>query len=188
MHSADANPKRADHPLYQLFRGLVEHVFCSEVGMCDPKLTDYLATLLGDFVHVDRVYALRGAGGKRMEQIADMLALLECGTDGVRGEGELLVHRHIGDFALFWSGVYPERLRVSRGIAFKDRLIDYVRQGKQSYAIASRLAQEDAFPPSDLLGRLSREFEFCCHGLGLVRREWEQHDPASAEHHRGLLY
>ena len=188
MLNAETNANRDDHPLYQLFRGLVEHVFCSEVGMCDPQLTDYLAALLGDFVHMDRVYALRGAGAKRMEQIADMLTSLNCGTDGVRGEEELLVHRHIGDFALFWSGVYPERLRISRGIAFKDRLIDYVQQGKQSYAIASQLAHEDAFPPPDLLGRLSREFEFCCHGLGLVRREWEQDAPTSAGRHRGLLY
>ncbi|MHC4063660.1 MAG: hypothetical protein ACYSUI_04060 [Planctomycetota bacterium] len=177
-----------DHPLRRLFRGLVEHAFCTQVGMCAPALTDYLTELLVNFAHVDALYALRRAGGKRLDQIADMVALLNCGTDGVRGEDELLVHRHVGDFTLFWSGVYPEHLHHSRGIAFKDRLIDYVQQGKRSYAIASRLTDENTSPPASLFGRLSSEFEFCCHGLALVRRGWERADPEACSQVRTLLY
>ena len=181
-------PISEDHPLRKLFKGLVENAFCTEVGLCDPELTDYIAGLLVSFVHVDALYALRNWDGKQLQHVADMLAALECGTDGVRGEDDLLVHRHIGDFTLFWSGVYPERLRHSGGIAFKDRLVDYVAQGKRSYTIASRLADRDAAPPASLFARLSREFEVCCHGLGLVRKEWEHTDPDSCGRTTDLLY
>lgn len=179
---------REDHPLRRLFKGLVENAFCTEVGLCDPALTDYLIDLLVNFVRLDELYALRDAAGRRLDQVGDMLASLTCGTDGAREEDELLVYRHIGDFALFWSGVYPEHLRHSRGIAFKDRLLDYVQQGKRSYGIASRLADENASPPASLFGRLSSEFEFCCHGLGLVRRGWEQVDPRDCRRVTNLLY
>lgn len=181
-------PIGEDHPLHRLFQGLVENAFCAEVGLCDPELTEYVARMLVDFVHVDRLYALQATDGKPLDQIADMLARLRDGTDGACGEDGLLVHRHIGDFALFWSGVYPERLRHTSGIAHKDRLLDYVAQGKRAYGIASRLADPDDSPPASLFGRLSRDFEFCCHGLGLVRQEWEHTDHDSAGPEGGLLY
>lgn len=182
-------PVSENHPLHRLFKGLVENAFFAELGLCDPDLADYIAELLVKFAHVDVLYALRGADGKRLDQIADMLTVLTCGTDGVRGEDELLVHCHIGDFALFWSGLYPEHLqRRRRGLAFRDRLVDYVAQGKRSYAIASRLADDTTRPPSSLLGRLSREFESCRQGLGLVRRGWSRSDPGGCGRATELLY
>lgn len=182
-------PIAQNHPLHKLFKGLVENAFYAKLGLCDPDLADYIAELLVKFTHVDRLYVLRGADGKRLDQIADMLTTLTCGTDGVPGEQELLVHRHIGDFALFWSGLYPERLqRRRRGLPLGDWLVDYVAQGKRSYAIASRLADDTTSPPSSLLERLSAEFESCRQGLGLVRRAWSRADPASYRRGRGLLY
>jgi len=180
-------PVPENHVLRRLFRGLVDNVFCAEIGLCDPELTEYVAELLVNFTHVDMLCVVRTAEGRPLRQIADLLTHLDCGHDGVSGEEDLLVHRHIGDVALFWSGVYPEGLRRRRGLACKDQLLDYVAQGKRSYAIVSQLADADASPPPALFSRLSREFEFCCHGLGLVRREWEQADPA-AGHDGGLLY
>jgi len=179
---------RLDDPLRRMFQGLVEDAFCAHVGLCCPELTDYLADMLAEFVHVDRLYALRDAAGRPIDQVADMLALLEFANNAARSGSDLVVHRHIGDFTLFWSGVYPEYLQRSRGLAFKDRLIDYVRQGKRSYAIASQLAAEKASPPPALLSRLSAEFESCCHGLGLVRRGWEQAEPEQSGLARRLLY
>ena len=181
-------PISEGHALRRLFKGLVENTFCAEIGLCDPVLTDYMAELLVNFVHVDALYALRGADGKRLGELADMLDALTGVAKAVGTTSQVRIHRHVGDFALFWSGVYPECLRRRRGLAGKDHLLDYVAQGKRSYAIASDLADEDATPSSSLLNRLSAEFEFCCHGLGLVRRGWEEADPASAASARALLY
>ena len=117
-----------------------------------------------------------------------MLATLqhEGTSSGALRERE--VHRHIGDFALFWTGLFPEGLGRRRVSVNPDRLIDYVERGKRSYAIVSGLCDEDSDPPQSIFRRLSRDFEICAHGLGLVRRGWEREDPAGLGWQRELLY
>ena len=93
------------------------------------------------------------------------------------GTARRQVHRHIGDFTLFWAGVYPEALRELQSPAKKDHFIDYCSQGKRAYRIASGIDADDSEgAPSDVLERLSREFEMCAYGLREVRREWERRD------------
>jgi hypothetical protein len=100
-----------------------------------------------------------------------MLAEAEARIGDARRE----VHRHIGDFTLFWTGVYPEALRRADSRT-GDRFIDYCTQGKRAYYIASRIPGE-AEAESDVLERLSQEFELCAFGLGEARKEWERRDP-----------
>ena len=176
-----------DHPLRRLFAGLVEHAFCAEVGMCDPGLTNYLADLMVNFTHIDRLNTIRNAVGKRPEQIAAMLTVLHDEQPASEAERDRTMNRHIGDYTLFWAGVYPEHLRSGRGGGRGDSLLDYVSQGKRSYLIVSRLADENDAPPPSLFRHLSEEFEFCLYGLGLVRRGLERTE--DAEGLRGeLLY
>lgn len=181
-------PIPEEHPLHRLFKGLVESTFYTEMGVCDPYLTDYIADLLVSFVHVDAMVVLKGAQGRPLEQIANMLeAVLDNEQQAGIGDG-LRLHRHIGDLALFWSGLYPEYLHRRRGVVGKDQLLDYVTRGKRAYAVASDLSDEDSQPRSSLLRRLSCEFEVCCHGLGLVRRGWQEIDPQASGGATGLVY
>jgi len=161
------------HPLRRLFTGLVENAFCAEVGMCDPRLTDYMTELLVSFTHIDRLNAIRNAAGKELEQIAAVLARTYDEQPKSRLDRDRMVYRNIGDFTLFWAGVYPEQLKLIRRDP-TDVLVDYVTQGKRSYAIVSKLADENDAPPSSLFRHLSDDFEFCLHGLGLVRRGLEE--------------
>ena len=57
-----------------------------------------------------------------------------------------------------------------------DVLLDYVAQGKKSYAIVSELAGEEDEPPASLFRNLSDDFEYCLYGLGLVREGWRRTD------------
>ncbi len=163
----------ADHPLRRLFSGLVEHAFCAEVGMCDPGLTSYVADLLVDFTHVDRLNAVREARAKGIEQVAANLALAMDGEPTSAVERDRKVYRSIGDYTLFWAGVYPEHLKLEERDP-SSVLIDFVSQGKRSYAIVAQLGRDDDRPPAALFRHLSEDFEFCLHGLSLVRRGWEQ--------------
>ena len=86
------------------------------------------------------------------------------------------MHRHIGDFTLFWAGVYPETLRRLQSASKSDQLVDYCQQGKRSYRIASTIAADEDTEDNAVLSRLSREFELCAYGLREVRREWERRD------------
>ena len=89
------------------------------------------------------------------------------------GNARREVHRHIGDFTLFWAGVYPESLERRRQTA-EARAETYAALGKRSYFIASTIETDDeADAPSDLLERLSQRFELCAYGLREVRRQWE---------------
>ena len=163
---------KTDHPLRRLFTGLTEQTFMNTLGLADPPLTDYLSELLSRFIHLDAVYRLRGAQGKRLEEVADMVIEAE----GLPPEGRTRreVYRHIGDFTLFWTGVYPEALRRLRSIESKDHFIDYCAQGKRSYYIASTFEDGPFKEEAPVLRRLSEEFELCAYGLNQVRREWER--------------
>jgi len=170
------DPIRVDHPLRRWFSGLVEQAFCTDVGLCAPVLTDYMADLLVNFTYVDRLNAIRNAQGRELEQIATMLAIASDERPTSPVERDCMIYRHIGDFTLFWAGVYPEQIR--RGTRDpSDVLMTYVARGKRSYSIVSDLAEEDARPPASLFRHLSEDFESCVHGLGLVRRFWEHRDP-----------
>ena len=166
---------KPEHPLRRLFAGLTEQTFMNVLGVADPALTDYLSELLSRFVHLDAVYRLRNTRGRRLEEVADMVIEAE----GLPAEGRTRreVHRHIGDFTLFWTGVYPEALRRLRSALSKDHFIDYCAQGKRSYYIASTFEDDRCRDEAAVLRRLSAEFELCAYGLNQVRREWERTGP-----------
>jgi hypothetical protein len=163
---------RPEHPLRRLFSGLTEQTFMHTFGVADPRLTDYLSGLLSRFIHVDALYRLHNAQGRRLEEVADMM--IEAEALPPEGRTRREVHRHIGDFTLFWTGVYPEALRRLRSALSKDQFIDYCEQGKRSYYIASTFADEPYREEAPVLRRLSEEFELCAYGLNQVRREWER--------------
>ena len=158
-----------DSALRRLFTGLVEQTFQSDLAIADPSLTDYLAELLCRFVRYDALYRIRDAAGRRLNEIADMIMEAECRVARPRRE----VYRHIGDFTLFWSGVYPEALSKLQSAPTKDHLLDYCQEGKRSYYIASTYDDEPYAKEAPVLRRLSDQFELCGFGLNRVRREWE---------------
>ena len=162
-----------DHPLRRLFAGTVQQVMYTDVGMCDPQLVDYVADMLGQFIHMDEIYRFRNAGGKRLETLAAMVTESELGEEATAEARDRTIHRHIGDFALFWTGLFPEGLGRAR-LGMVDRLSHYVEQGKRSYAVASELTvSEREKPPARVLQRLSERFEQCVYGLHLCRKEWD---------------
>ena len=88
------------------------------------------------------------------------------------GDAKRELHLHIGDFTLFWAGIYPEALGGEEDASRRFEV--YCSFGKRSYRIASEIeaADKDA-PPATLLERLSDRFDLCCYGLREVRRQWE---------------
>jgi hypothetical protein len=168
-----------------MFAGITEQTFLEILGIGDPHLVDYLSTLLSRFIHMDTIYRLSNAGGRRLEEVADMM--LEAESLPPEGRTRREVYRHIGDFTLFWTGVYPEALKRLRSVLRKDHFIDYCEQGKRSYYIASTFENEPYQIEALVLRRLSHEFELCAYGLNQVRREWERLQPGEAGQRRQQL-
>jgi hypothetical protein len=169
---------KPEHPLRRLFAALAEQTFLETLGIGDPRLIEYLSTLLSRFISMEEVYRLRNTSGRRLEEVADMLLEAEAMPPAGRTRRE--VYRHIGDFTLFWTGVYPEALKRLRSVWVKDHFIDYCEQGKRSYYIASTFEDEPYREEAHVLRRLSDEFELCAYGLNQVRREWERSAPGES--------
>jgi hypothetical protein len=161
-------PIPVDHALRKLFAGLTEHAFMAELGVTDTRLIDYVTELLARFVHADGVFPLRDAQQRPIKTLASMAAAAE--TMDLRGEPRREVFRHLGDVALFWTGVFPESLAKGRR---NDVLVDYCETGKRSYYLASTYSdtpkQQEEAP---ILRRLSVDFETCMEGLRKVRGQW----------------
>ena len=138
-------------------------------GSWDPPLIDYLSDLLVRFVRSDVVHRMRSITGRPLMTVAEMIAEATERLGGAQRE----LHRHIGDFTLFWAGVYPEALCKERS---DDRVQfeRYCNHGKRSYHIAATIEVEEAPEvPCSVLESLSEQFELCAYGLREVRREWE---------------
>jgi hypothetical protein len=163
-----------NHPLRQTFNTLVERTFKLSLGGYNPEVARYLADLLTDFIHMDQVYRLRDARGRRLEEVAEMLMEGDFQLNATSFVREREVHKHIGDFTLFWSGVYPEMLRLFRSPTHKDHLLDYMDQGKSSYYIASTFDHGEYQGEARVLRQMSSEFEFCVVALNRVREEMDR--------------
>lgn len=156
----------------RFFAGVTEFVFHTRLGVADPPLIDYVTEMLTRFLHSENLYAVRDVRGSRLTQVADMLEE----ASRRQGPAKRQLHRHIGDYTLFWTGLYPEVAERMQRSAPKDHLLDYRDQGKRNYLIASTIPVEAEQAPSEVLQRLSDCFELCTYGLQEVRKAWEEED------------
>lgn len=175
------------HPLRRLFASVSQRTFFGELGMPNPRLVDYVADLLTRFVHVDNLYRIRDARGRALDEVADMLLEGDVRLNARWFNREREVHRHVGDFTLFWTGAYPEALPRLRGPLRKDHLIDYVTQGKKSYAIAASFRHGPYAEEAEVLAQLSDYFELCAYGLHRMREHWEAMAEVQARRARNEL-
>lgn len=158
-----------EEALRRLFSALTEHTFQVEMGVADPPLTDYLVDMLVRFTRSEAMFRHRDTEGKRLVEVVDMLEEAQLRESGPQRE----LHRHIGDYTLFWTGIYPEALPRLQSRGSKDSLIDFEAQGRESYRIASRFEEQPFEDEAAVLKRLSDDFELCRKGLNRVREEWD---------------
>jgi hypothetical protein len=177
----------AEHPIRGLFQTLVERAMVSQFGSSSPDVSRYVGDVLVDFTHRDQIFRIRNAYGKRIEDVAEMLMEGDVSLNATSFEREREVHKHIGDFTLFWTGVYPEMLRYFRAASRRDHLIEYVQQGRASYQIASTFQHGDYAREAPVLRELADQFETCVVALHHVRREMDAYGSPEAQTVRRLL-
>ena len=149
----------------------VHETFEARLGIHDAEIETYVANLLTGFLHLDQVYGLRDQFGRPVHAITEMIEEGDVRTRANSFAREREVHRHIGDFLLFWSGLFPEHLVTLRSPAGKDALVDPVGQGKLSYEVAGSFDHAPYTEESKTLRKLSRDFELYQYGLRLLRND-----------------
>jgi hypothetical protein len=164
------------HSLQGLFTELVHHHFDRDIGLRDSEVQDYIANVLTEFCEVEHLFKLRNANERPLDDVGEML--LEA--DPIYGpapsfDRERQVRKHIGDYTLFLSGMFPEsinhyRLRRQR----LENFVDFIKAGKESYFIVSKFDQFEYARLAPLFGKLAHEFESCVYGLNLVKGDLDE--------------
>ena len=157
------------HPLRQLFNELVRETFRAQLGVNEPGVPEYMANMLVDFTHRDRLFCLRNARGRQLEEVAEMLMEGDVSLNAASFEREREVRKHVGDYTLFFTGLFPEHLKRPRRSLSLDYFVDYVKAGKESYRIVSKFDQFEYRRVAPLFRRLAENFELCVYGLNRVR-------------------
>lgn len=166
-----ADPK----PLYQLFHDVVADKYVHELGLADPRVSNYIASVLTSFAQTDRLYPIHDKEGRPIENLEEMLAA----SDPINGtaasfDAEREIRRHIGDYALFFAGMYPESTQKRHSTTSFSALVE---TGKESYYIVSLFDLFEYAEEAPLYARLSDWFERCVYGLTLVREELSRRVP-----------
>jgi len=167
------------HPLEPFFQQAVRNSYEGKLGLNDPDVTGYVARLLCEFTEADKLYSVRNEAGRPIEELSEMM----LAADPVHGsassfDAERAIRKHIGDYALFVAGMYPEAMDSNRRLRrHRPSLGELILAGKESYFIVSQFNLCEYEQEAPLFARLSDRFERCILGLTLVREELAPRKP-----------
>jgi hypothetical protein len=193
------------HPLRVLFREATDWAFrhgeLPDAEARDARLKGYLSDdLLVRFLHVDRLYRLRDARGRPLADVAEML--LSGEAEGLSPElRALAVQRHIGDYTLFITGLFPESLELVRRdwrrkdsvlmqlgelvVPFRDPGEYYEEAGRRAYRRAAEIGAEVGLTEAEVFAKLSQFFRWYVQLMSLVRMYLEA--SSGFEEYRGVI-
>ncbi|MFZ0631854.1 MAG: hypothetical protein WA399_04350 [Acidobacteriaceae bacterium] len=162
------------HPLRQLFHEVVAGCYSRYSGITDPELTTYVGDLLTEFSESENLYRIKDAEGRPLTALQAMIDASDPVFGGAASfDEERAKRRHIGDYALFATGMYPETAQLWRHTG-EAGVAELIRTGKESYYIVSTFDLFEYRDEAPLFARLSEEFERCMHGLAKVREELDK--------------
>lgn len=173
------------HPLEPFFQQAVRNSYEGKLGLHDPDVTSYVARLLCEFSNAGNLYRIRDGSGHPIEELEEM----ERAADPVNGaapsfDAERALRKHIGDYALFVAGMYPEAAGSKRRHRrHAPSLAELIRAGKESYFIVSQFNIFEYQEEAPLFARLSDNFERWLLGLTLVREELGPQKPLQLPPH-----
>lgn len=167
------------HPLESFFQQAVRNSYQGMLGLNDPDVTSYVAHLLCEFTRTDKLYKMRDEMGRPIQELREMVTA----ADPINGtapsfDAERMIRKHIGDYALFVAGMYPEAVDSWRHHRrHHPSLHELIQAGKESYFIVSQFNLFEYEQEAPLFGRLSDWFERCILGLTMVRDELAHRKP-----------
>ena len=105
-----------------------------DLALGEDPASPYLADLLTRFARTENLFP-PGVETPRLETVVDMLLETQRvwreDTARFQPEREVVVRRHIGDFALFMTGLFRERVERTASASY------YITQGKRAYHFVS---------------------------------------------------
>jgi hypothetical protein len=138
-----------------------------DLALQDEPAAGYLADLLSRFARTEHLYP-PGVALPRLETVVDMLqeiqAVWQEEAAWFRPEHEVTVRRHIGDYTLFMTGVFRERVERVASTGY------FISQGKRAYHFVSEHARARSGAGTPPYRRLAERFECYAGALDYARR------------------
>jgi hypothetical protein len=156
--------------LRRFFARAVQASF-EDLAMPDEPVAGYLADLLTRFARTENLFPT-GVTMPRLESVVDLLLEAQAAWDDSAAhfapEREVAVRRHIGDYTLFMTGIFRERVERLASTGY------YVSQGQRAYRFVSEYDRATSRPrerhTGPLYARLAERFEHYAWALDYARR------------------
>ena len=156
----------APEGLRRFFAGMVQPSFAT-LGLGAGETADYVVDIMARFARTDQLYRVRDSRGRPLESVTDLLTeLMEQwpGSQPYHLGREVELRRHVGDYALFMSGVF--RAHVEHG----GYLDHYLEQGGENYRAVGDRMQMMGVRQAAMFTGLGREFEVVSGALDYISK------------------
>src|SRR6185369_3377031 len=133
---------------------LVRHVF-RRSDIHDRLVADYVAEVLAEFSSAERAGCVIQGERKSLDYFFEMLTALSTADDRTT----FFIRAHIGNYSLFLSGVFPDRIRFrAEARGFPD-LKYYEALGRTHYRMASDHRLAERYEVAEVFSTLAERFQ-----------------------------
>jgi hypothetical protein len=133
---------------------LTRRVF-SEFNIADRELADYVACLLAEFCNLNRVHSISEYPEKSYYYLTDMMS----DFPETSSQEAFLIRSHIGNYALFLTGIFPDYIYRRATYGRKAPGFDYYeKMGSSSYKWASQHQLAKKYRLGEILTELADRF------------------------------
>jgi hypothetical protein len=158
-----------DSNLEQFLFESVAKIWSDELGLDRSHPTvPYVAEVVTRFVAMDSAQGITDSCGNPVLSVSQMIAEGDITLNANSFAREQYVHQFIGDYLLFWTGMFITgygKLRAS-----EDFWIDPVSQAKSSYRIAASFEHPPYNEKQPVLKELSETFELHQYGVSRLAK------------------
>jgi hypothetical protein len=140
-----------------LLRAVLEHRSCLRISthfyfyilvrqvfrrsrITERGVADYVAEVLSEFSRLERTECRPNGQVQPLDYFFEMLGALQTADDTTR----FYIRAHIGNYSLFLSGIFPDRIRFRAEVRGAPNLKYYEELGRSNYRVAGdhRLARK----------------------------------------------
>lgn len=125
-----------------------------ERGVEDAGTADYVASLLVQFGHRSRAYRISAGGEEEYGYLVDLVARLH----DARGSEAFLLRAHMGNFALWLTGLFPDFLEARVHRRGAPPASYYERVGASGYRAASETPEAASLGVREVLRSMADHF------------------------------
>ena len=104
-----------------------------EGGIDDRGTADYVASVIAAFGHAGRAYRISDEDGSEFHYLVDMISEMRTAD----GRQQFLLRVHMGDFALWMSGLFPDYLEARTRRRGAPPIAYFEELGADGYRLAS---------------------------------------------------